>query len=78
MHKLIKIYFLRFKYFVWFHTPEIIWLKLSSPIRKYRESQYNEKLKSYGVLNPDKTFYIIRKGRQDMVSLQTLIMSLLA
>ena len=61
MHKLIKIYFLRFKYFVWFHTPEIIWLTLASPIREYRQNQYNEKFKSYGVLNPDKTFYVIRK-----------------
>jgi hypothetical protein len=51
----------RLKYIIWTLVPLRLWTMCSKLIRDYRNLQYSEKFKSYGDLNPDLTFYVIRR-----------------
>jgi len=55
-----KRYFFKFKYFIRYNIPNSIWESLSSLVSSLRVTQYKQKYKSYGILNPDVTFYVIR------------------
>lgn len=55
-----KRYFFQFKYFIRYNIPNSIWESLSSLVSSLRVTQYKQKYKSYGILNPDVTFYVIR------------------
>ncbi len=58
---MIKRILNRIKYYIWTLIPARIWLQFSKIIEKYRLNQFSEKPMSYGALNPDLTFFVIRR-----------------
>lgn len=58
---LLKRYFFKFKYFIRYNLPEPLWQFFSLRIAEFRAKQYEEKRKSYGKLNPNLIFYVIRR-----------------
>jgi hypothetical protein len=57
----MKRYILSLKYKFRYYSHPRLWEYLSSKIKKFRQIQYEEKLKSFGSLNPTLTFYVIRR-----------------
>jgi hypothetical protein len=49
------------KYRLHHKLPHSVWFFFSSKISKFRDKKYLEKAKSFGNLNPDLTFYVIRR-----------------
>ena len=56
-----KKVFFRIKYIIWSNLPNTVWLFFARFVKKSRESKYLEKRFSFGELNPEICFYVIRK-----------------
>lgn len=57
----IKRYFFEFKYFVRFRLPDRHWQFFAKFVQPFRAHKYQEMQKSYGELNPNITFFVIRR-----------------
>ena len=49
------------KYKIYHYVPIYVWELLATSTRHYKEIKYLEQKKTYGDLNSDKTFYVIRR-----------------
>jgi len=56
----VRIFFW-LKYRLHHFLPNTLWMFFSSKISKFRDRKYHETYKSYGTLNPELTFYVIRR-----------------
>jgi hypothetical protein len=56
-----KKVFFRTKYIIWSNLPNALWLFFAQFIKRSRERKYLEKRISFGKLNPEICFYVIRK-----------------
>lgn len=57
----LQALFFKFKYFVRYNIPESLWQFLAFSISSLRSKQYSESHKTFGLLNPDIIFYVIRR-----------------
>jgi hypothetical protein len=56
-----KKVFFRIKYIIWSNIPNVLWLFFARFVKRYRDHKYLEKQISFGDLNPEICFYVIRK-----------------